>query len=117
MFYETKVKDKSNHNLENVAENILSIRAISQTVENPSSSSIYIIYGGDSDQCAYVLVRLSCYDGGTSLVVAVCCPLLLPRRAPRRAAHAAVCNSVCASCSSCRRRHYAAAGAAAHCFC
>ena len=58
-------------------------------------------------------MRLSCYDGGTSLVVAVCCPLLLPRRAPRRAAHAAVCNSVCASCSSCRRRRlYAAAGAA-----
>ena len=52
-------------------------------------------------------MRLSCYDGGTSLV-AVCCPLLLPRRA-RHAAHAAVCNSVCASCSSCRRRQYAAA--------
>ena len=43
LYYETKVKDKSNHNLENVAENILSIRAISQTVENPSSSSIYMV--------------------------------------------------------------------------
>ena len=43
LYYETNVKDKSNQNLENVAENILSIRAISQTVENPSSSSIYMV--------------------------------------------------------------------------